>query len=35
MVFPSKYRRVVFTLGVEENLKEGCIGIESRYEIRL
>ena len=34
MVFPAKYRREVFTPEVEETLKEVCIGIEKRYEIR-
>jgi len=34
MVFPAKYRRKVFTPEVEETLKEICVGIEQRYEIR-
>jgi len=34
MGFPAKYRRKVFTQEVEESLKEICVGIEKRYEIR-
>jgi len=34
LVFPAKYKRKVFTREVEESLKEICIGIEERYEIR-
>ena len=34
LVFPAKYRRKVFTREVEESLKEICIGIEERYEIK-
>ena len=34
LVFPAKYRRKVFSQEVEESLKEVCIGIEERYEIR-
>ena len=34
LVFPAKYRQKVFTREVEESLKEICIGIEERYEIR-
>ncbi len=34
MVFPAKYRGKVFTPVVEETLKEVCIGIDKRYEIR-
>ena len=33
LVFPSKYRKKVFTKEVEETLKEVCIGISERYEI--
>ena len=33
-VCPSKYRREVFTKGVENTLKETCEGISLRYEIR-
>lgn len=33
-VFPAKYRREVFTTEVENSLKEICIGIGERYEIR-
>ena len=34
LVFPAKYRRKVFTGEVEESLREICIGIQERYEIR-
>ena len=34
LVFPAKYRRKIFTQEVEETLKEVCIGISERYEIR-
>ena len=34
LVFPAKYRRKVFTVEVEKSLKEVCIGISERYEIR-
>jgi len=34
LVFPAKYRRKVFTSEVEESLKEICLGIEKRYELR-
>jgi len=34
LVFPAKYRRKVFTREVEKSLKEICVGIEQRYEIR-
>lgn len=33
IVCPAKYRRVVFTLEVEEVLKDVCMEIEKRYEI--
>ena len=33
-VFPAKYRREVFTKEVENSLKEICIGVGERYEIR-
>jgi putative transposase len=33
LVFPSKYRRRVFSREVEETLKEVCVGISERYEI--
>ena len=32
-VCPAKYRRVVFDEGVDEVLKEVCLGISERYEI--
>jgi putative transposase len=31
---PAKYRRVVFGVEVEKVLREVCIGIEARYEIK-
>ena len=34
LVFPSKYRRKVLTEPVEETLKQVCLGISERYEIR-
>ena len=34
LVFPAKYRRVVFEEGIEEGLKEICLEIEKRYEIK-
>lgn len=32
--FPAKYRREVYTEEVEESLKEVCLGIAERHEIR-
>ena len=34
VVFPAKYRQKIFTAEVESTLKEVCIGISERYEIR-
>lgn len=34
LVFPAKYRRVVFDSDVEEVVKEVCLGIESRYQVK-
>jgi len=34
LVFPAKYRRVVFDDDVEKVLKEVCLEIEERYEIK-
>jgi len=34
LVFPAKYRRKIFSEEVEKTLKEICIGISERYEIR-
>lgn len=34
LVFPAKYRQKVFTAEVEDTLKEVCVGISERYEIR-
>ena len=32
-VFPAKYRRVVFSLDVDETLKETCYEIAKRYQV--
>ena len=34
LVFPAKYRRVVFDDNVDAVLKEVCLDIEKRYQIR-
>ena len=34
LVFPAKYRRVVFEVAVEEVLKEVCLDLAKRYELR-
>jgi len=34
MVFPAKYRRVVFDTDVEHVLKEVCLDIEKRYQVK-
>ena len=34
LVFPAKYRRVVFEEGIEDFLRTICLEIEERYEIR-
>ena len=34
LVFPAKYRRAVFDKKVDEVLKEICIKIEDRYQIK-
>lgn len=34
LVFPAKYRRVVFDENVETVLKEACLGIEDRYQLK-
>ena len=33
-MFPAKYRRIVFDEKVEKELKEICMEIEKRYEIK-
>lgn len=33
LVFPAKYRRVIFSDNVEITLKNICVGISYRYEI--
>lgn len=33
-VCPAKYRREVFSQGVEQTLKETCKGIEERFEMK-
>ena len=34
LVFPAKYRRVVFDKAVEHKVKDICLDIEKRYEIK-
>ena len=34
LVFPAKYRRVVFDKGVDRALTEVCLEIEKRYEVK-
>ena len=34
LVFPAKYRRVVFDDSVENELRDVCLGIERRYEVK-
>jgi len=34
LVFPAKYRRAVFDEQVDEVLREVCLEIEQRYEIK-
>ena len=34
LVFPAKYRRAVFDEEVDQVLKEVCLEIEKRYEVR-
>ena len=34
LVFPAKYRRIVFDEEVDKELKETCLEIEKRYEIK-
>lgn len=34
LVFPAKYRRVVFDDAVDEELRDICLDIENRYEIK-
>lgn len=34
LVFPAKYRRVIFDSKVDEKLKEICLEIEKRYAIK-
>ena len=34
LVFPAKYRRVVFDRHVDEVIKETCLEIEKRYEVK-
>ena len=33
-VFPAKYRRIVFSKAVDESLKDICLEISKRYQIR-
>ena len=34
LVFPAKYRRAVFDAGVDETVKDVCIEIEKRYQVK-
>ncbi|GHU51822.1 IS200/IS605 family transposase ISH34 [Bacilli bacterium] len=34
IVCPAKYRRAVITEGIDKELREICLGIEARYEIK-
>jgi putative transposase len=34
MVFSAKYRRVVFDVSVDQVLREVCLDIEKRYQIK-
>jgi putative transposase len=34
LVFPAKYRRAVFDTIVDEELREVCLEIERRYELK-
>lgn len=34
LVFPAKYRRVVFDREVDETLKDVCLEIEKRYQVK-
>ena len=34
LVFPAKYRRAVIDVEVDEVLKETCIEIEKRYQVK-
>ena len=34
MVFPAKYRRAVFDKDVDDVLKEVCLAIEKRYQVK-
>ena len=34
LVFPAKYRRVVFNKNVDRSLKDICLKIEDRYQIK-
>ncbi len=34
IVFPAKYRRVIFDDEVDEVLKDVCLDIENRYQIK-
>jgi putative transposase len=34
LVFPAKYRKVIFEGEVEKSLKEVCLEIEKRYHVK-
>ena len=34
LVFPAKYRRAVFDVQVDETLRDVCLKIEDRYQLK-
>src|SRR3712207_2257012 len=34
LVFPAKYRRAVFDAAVDQVLRDVCLGIEARYQLK-
>src|SRR3954465_12902816 len=34
LVFPAKYRRAVFDAAVDQTLRDVCLGIEARYQLK-
>ena len=34
LVFPAKYRRAVFDAAVDQALRDVCLGIEARYQLK-
>src|SRR3954451_3966518 len=35
LVFPAKYRRAVFDAAVDQALRDVCLGIEARYQLKV